>query len=465
MKRIKLIATAMLLVVLSACSNTEIDARSGVTLPSEFERTQATKGSTEIAQWWRNWQDPQLNALIERGLAANLDIANVQARLKEAQANSRAAEADRGPSLGAAGAVGGGISNVDTGMTNSSVSRTRSLSGGIIASWEPDFFGQKRSDAQAAEAVTLGYQEQVYAAQLLVAAQIAENYFKIYAVDQQSAVIKRNVYTLQQLQRYIQGRFDAGQATAYEINEINGQISALQAKQATLTAQADSYQRNIAVLLGQTPQGFRLVKNADPLARIPAAPSGQQPGDLLERRPDIRAGARQIEAYMAKLASAKADLYPRFDMTFIGQGGRVVLNNDLSPISGLGSLFNIGVQLPIFTNGRIAANIDAADARLKAALIQYDKTLLTALGEVDSAYQLQYGLNNQTRLLQKAYAQAQKQASDAQALFKHGEKTLDIALRAQISALNYQEQIIQSRLARAQNLVNLYKSLGGGWQP
>lgn len=119
--------------------------------------------------------------------------------------------------------------------------------------------------------------------------------------------------------------------------------------------------------------------------------------------------------------------------------------------------------MPIFTNGRIAANIEAAEASLKAALIQYDKTLLTALAEVDSAYQQQYALNNQNHLLQKYYQQANKQAIDSEKLFKYGDKTLDVALRAKIAAYSTQEKLIQSQLSQAQNLIRLYKSIGGGW--
>ncbi|WP_040975406.1 efflux transporter outer membrane subunit [Necropsobacter massiliensis] len=465
MKKLSVTTISLLVAVLTACQNTDMSAQSSVRLPPQFEHGQKATGAGEILQWWRNWRDPQLTRLIEQGLANNLDVALAQSRLSEAQANSRAADADRGPSVSAVASGGWSVTDLDSGRVNPSSSRSYSGFGALVASWEPDFFGQKRSDADAAQHVALSYQEQVYAAQLLVASQIAENYFKIYATEQQSAVLKQNISSLQQLQRYIKGRFVAGDATAYEVNEINSQISALQAKQATLQAQADSYQRNIAVLLGQPAQGFRVVKQGDPLAHIPTAPSGQQPGNLVERRPDIRANAQQIQAAMAKVASAKADLYPRFDITFAGHGGRIELNNDLSHVSGLGSLLSLGVQLPIFTNGRIQANIDAADARLKGALIQYDKTLLTALSEVDSAYQMQYSLTNQTRLLQTAYQQAEKQARDAQALFRHGEKTLDVALRAQISALNYRAQIIESQLNSAQNLINLYKALGGGWQP
>ncbi|WP_150539565.1 efflux transporter outer membrane subunit [Actinobacillus vicugnae] len=464
MKKYKLTAIAIFVSILTACQLTQVEQQSSVAVPTQFDQAQVVKGSAEIQQWWRNWHDPQLIHLIEQGLEANLDIKLAQARLNEVQANSDYAEADRGINVGASGSAGAGVSNVNTKIINPSRSDSRNAYGGIQASWEPDFFGKKRSDVDVAQAIVFSQQAQVYAAQLLVSSQIADNYFRIHALEKRHAIIGQNLATLTELKRYIQGRFNAGQASAYEVNEISTQISALQASQATLKAQADIYERNIAVLLGQSPQGFHIVKNGNPLANIPQAPAGQYPNSVIERRPDLQASQYQIQAMAAKVASAKADLYPRFDINFLGQGGYIKLDNELSHLSGLAGLASAGVQLPIFTNGRIQANIDGADARLKAAVIQYDKTLLTALAEVDSAYQTQYSLVNQTNLLKTAYTQANKQASDAQTLFKHDEKTLDVALRAKISALNYQEQIVQSQLAQAQNLISLYKALGGGWQ-
>lgn len=297
----------------------------------------------------------------------------------------------------------------------------------------------------------------------MVSSEIAENYFRIHTIVQQQTILKQNIATLQELQRYIQGRFNAGQATGYEVTEIAAQVTALKAKQATLKSQVDEFQRNIAILVGTVPQGFEISKAVNPLTKIPASPSGQMPSSVIERRPDLRANARQIEARVAQLASAKADIYPRFDINFMGQGGYIKLNNDLSHISGLANILSVGVQLPIFTNGRIQANINAADARLKAAMIEYDKSLLNALSEVDTAYQYQFSLSKQNNLLQTSLRQAQKQAKDAQTLFKHGEKTLDVAIRARLTALDYQDQLVQSRLSQAISLLGLYKALGGGW--
>ena len=111
------------------------------------------------------------------------------------------------------------------------------------------------------------------------------------------------------------------------------------------------------------------------------------PLDVLTRRPDVRAAERQARAAAAKLASAKMDRLPRFDIQFAWNNGRIGLDNNLSSIAkSTGGLLSAGVTVPLFTAGRIRANIAAADARVKAAAAQYDNTLLTALSEVDSSY-------------------------------------------------------------------------------
>ena len=146
----------------------------------------------------------------------------------------------------------------------------------------------------------------------------------------------------------------------------------------------------------------------------------------------------------------------------MGQGGRIGVDGDRS-LTGWASLLSVGIQTPLFTNGRIKANIKAADARLQTALLEYDKRLLTALGEVDSAYQGVESLSRQTELLQTAHNQAAHHAADTEKMFRNGYKTLDVALKAHITEGQMQENLIAAQLARAQMLVSLYKALGGGW--
>ena len=177
----------------------------------------------------------------------------------------------------------------------------------------------------------------------------------------------------------------------------------------------------------------------------------------------LRADKATVKAIngMEDKAAAKADLLPRIKLDFLGQG---ILNIDGDhALKGWMSLLTAGIQVPIYTHGRIQANIDAADARLKTALLQYDRTLLQALADVDNAYQANDALAAQTRLLAQARDEAEKQATDAEKLYRYGNKTLADALSARLSANQAAENQLRSQLAHDQTLIALYKALGGGW--
>ena len=445
---------------LAACQNTTVPLDGRIDVPQQFSQAEAARGSAEIGRWWQSWHDPVLSALVEQGLQQSPDVQIAVSRLNEARATSRMARADLGPQAGLSGSAGIVRGNVDNPLNDNT---RASLLGGASASWEPDIFGGKRSDADAAAYAALGVQEQLYGAQMLVAGDIADHYFSARAAQKRLQTASRNIAVMQRMAQYVQGRFQAGQATRYEVNEVQSRLAAVRAQQSTIQSEYDAAARAIAVLTGQTPQSFRLPESSvNVLAQQPAAPEGQTPQGMLERRPDIRAHAAQVNAYAAKLASAKADLLPRFTINFLGQGGRIEVDGD-SALKGWGSLLSVGIQMPIFTNGRIQANIAAADARLQTALLQYDQTVLRALGEVDNAYQAQAALERQNRLLADAQQQAARQAADAQKLFRHGNKTLDEALRAQLGEQEMADSLTRSQLARAQMTVNLYKALGGGW--
>lgn len=445
---------------LAACQNTTVPLDGRIDVPPQFSQAEAARGSVDIGHWWQSWHDPVLSALVEQGLQQSPDVQIAVSRLNEARATSRMARADLGPQAGLSGSAGIVRGNVDNPLNDNT---RASLLGGASASWEPDIFGGKRSDADAAAYAALGVQEQLYGAQMLVAGDIADHYFSARAAQKRLQTASQNIAVMQRMAQYVQGRFQAGQATRYEVNEVQSRLAAVRAQQSTIQSEYDAAARAIAVLTGQTPQSFRLPESSvNVLAQQPAAPEGQTPQGMLERRPDIRAHAAQVNAYAAKLASAKADLLPRFTINFLGQGGRIEVDGD-SALKGWGSLLSVGIQMPIFTNGRIQANIAAADARLQTALLQYDQTVLRALGEVDNAYQAQAALERQNRLLADAQQQAARQAADAQKLFRHGNKTLDEALRAQLGEQEMADSLTRSQLARAQMTVNLYKALGGGW--
>ena len=351
---------------LAACQNTTVPLDGRIEVPPQFSQTEAARGSVDIGRWWQSWHDPVLSALVEQGLQQSPDVQIAVSRLNEARATSRMARADLGPQAGLSGSAGivrGEIDNPlndgtrallgqfpQTGALADSRQSVKgnSLLGGASASWEPDIFGGKRSDADAAAYAALGVQEQLYGAQMLVAGDIADHYFSARAAQKRLQTASQNIAVMQRMAQYVQGRFQAGQATRYEVDEVQSRLAAVRAQQSTIQSEYDAAARAIAVLTGQTPQSFTLPESSvNVLAQQPAAPAGQTPQGMLERRPDIRAHAAQVNAYAAKLASAKADLLPRFTINFLGQGGRIEVDGDTA-LKGWGSLLSVGIQMGAF---------------------------------------------------------------------------------------------------------------------
>ena len=437
------LALITLAALITACQSTHIEQRSNIQLPAAYEQNRNASGNTDIRRWWQAWHDPVLDRLINEALANSPDLAIARSRLKEAQATARLADADRGATIGLGLNAGHLDADLDNPLGGTPLARSDKinthrtlLASNLSAKWEADLFGQKQSDADA--------------------------YLQARALEARQQLADANIATLDKLAHYVDARYRAGHTTAFEKTEAQSHLSAARAARSTLDAERAAQARKIAVLLGKTPQDYQLpASSADILAHPPAAPGGQTPQGLIERRPDLRARAAQIDAYAAKLASAKADLYPRLTLNFLGNG---VLNIDSDNTQkSLISLLGASLQVPLYTNGRIQANIDAADARLKTALLQYDQTLLQALADVDNAYQANGALATQTRLLAQARDEAEKQATDAEKLYRYGNKTLADALSARISANQAAENQLRSQLAQAQTLIALYKALGGGW--
>ena len=456
--------------LLTACQSTTIEHRSQITLPAAYDHAAPARAdNTDIRRWWQAWHDPVLNQLITEALTNNPDIAIARSRLKEAQATANLADADRGATIGLGVNAGHLDADLDNPLGGTPLARSDKinthktvLATNLSAKWEADLFGQKQSDADAARYAALASAEQTHAAQLQISAAVADAYLQARALEARQQLADANIATLEKLAHYVDARYRAGHTTAYEKTEAQSHLTAARAARSTLEAERAAQIRKIAVLLGKTPQGYHLpASTADALNHPPAAPSGQTPQGLIERRPDLRARAAEINVRAAKVASAKADLYPRLTLNFLGQGMLNIDSHDTQ--KGLLDLLGASLQVPLFTNGRVQANIDAADARLKTALLQYDQTLLQALADVDNAYQASDALASQTRLLAQARIEAEKQARDAEKLYRYGNKTLADTLSARISANQNADNHLRSQLAHDQTLIALYKALGGGW--
>lgn len=466
-----------------ACSTISVDMPAPPAIPPSFREVPvAAKGPhiTNLAQWWKGVPDRALQSLIERGLAQNTDIRIALARVKEARAVVTQAESALYPTLKGFAATGRTQPNLnDSGRAATQIAPGVFLPAihppsadvnliGVAAAWEIDIFGARRSDADAARQAALAYEEKEHGVQLMVTGDIASNYIEARSIEQRQGVLARSLEVARQLERYAQGRFDAGQATRFDIDRARSQVAALAAMQGPLDNLLKTRLRRLAVLTGQTPDSPAALPTPNAAAPadaalIPAELPTVLPADVLERRPDVRGSANQVRALAARLGSAKADLLPHVYLGFLAGDGRVELGN-LGPETGRFTAWGVGVQLPIFEGGRIRANIRAADARLEAAGLEYKHTILQALEDVENAYATRRALDDRAASLTRAWKISAEGASNLQRLYEEGRSLLAPVLEAQLGALQYEDELIQAQAARALSTVMLYKAVGGGWQ-
>ncbi|SDC96341.1 efflux transporter outer membrane subunit [Paraburkholderia lycopersici] len=416
----------------------------------------------DLAHWWRAWQDPGLTGYVEQALLANTDLRIAQARVREARALATVAQSARYPTLSAQAGAAHAFGDLrEPAIAPDHSPDLDAYAGGVTAAWEADLFGGRASDAQAASALADAAQEKLRGTRIAIAADVAQNYLEARGLQRRLAVLERSLDTLHAMERYAAARFDAGQAPRADVERVSERIAQREAERGGLVSQIEVRERRLAVLSGKPAQEAERLAPPGPL-RLPAPPSGEVPSGVLERRPDVRASAALVRAAAARLGSAKADLLPRFYLTFVGLDGHLRLDG-LPGLGGTGGLVGIGADLPLFNAGRLRANVDANDARLQAALALHDKTLLQTLEEVDSAYGVRWGLDQRRAQLAAAHELAMRHAAQVQQLYEGGQRTLQDVLDARVDTIAREDELEASSTAAALATVRLYLALGGGW--
>ncbi len=470
------------LIALAACTSVDVAVDPGVQVPATFQSVASAPGSapvaTDLTRWWDALGDPALTQLIDAGLQANADIRIAVARVKEARSVVTQAESALYPTVIAAGGVAktkldqrvpavtlpNGAPLTVPLPDSVSLPMTSLGTGGFAAAWEVDIFGARRSDAEAARQAALGYEERQHGAQMMVVSDIATNYFEARSVERRTAVLESSIATAQRLQRYAQGRFDAGQATRADIDRARSLVEALESQRQPLALLLGVRLRRLAVLTGQPPQALAALPPQTGPIPIPDGLPQVLPSDVLERRPDVRGTANIVRAQAAKLGSAKAELFPKFTIGFLAQDGHIEISG-LPKTGGTFTAWGVGVTLPVFEGGRIRANIAAQDARLDAAAAQYEQAVLSALEDVENAYSARHAFDSRATLLAQFTRSAQDGATHADRLFEEGSGLLQAVLEARLKALQSEDDLIQTQTARAVSTVLLYKAIGGGWVP
>jgi len=421
-----------------------------------------TQPAVDITRWWSTFSDPALESLIQRALESNLDLQVAASRVREARYARTISASGLYPRVDASASyrhVGAGhASNPKAGDTSRELYQT-----GLDASWELDVFGGIRRGVEAAEADIRAVVEDRRDVQVTLASEVALSYLDFRSLQRQLAISHDNLITQQKSLDVTRRRLAAGFESGLDVANAEAAVATTESIIPLQEAALRQVAYSLAVLLSREPGG--LLQELSTEAPIPPTPPEVPvglPSDLLRRRPDIRRAEAQFHAATARIGVATADLYPRFSLTGnvgLSGGNYQALTNRNFYTYGIGP----SVDWPLFQGGRIRANIAVQNEAAQQALLNYRSTILTALQEVENAL-TNFVAEQQHRRFLVTSVEAQRRAVDlSQRLYTQGEIEFVTVLVAQRALYNSEDALVQSDRNVAQNLVALYKALGGGW--
>ncbi|MGY2488618.1 efflux transporter outer membrane subunit [Cupriavidus sp. CP313] len=470
MKRYRCVASALLMTLAAGCSLQPVYQRPPAPVSAAFPAGEAYKtasvgtGSATLPAaeiGWRDFlADPRLQRLVELALQYNRDLRVAALNVEKVQAQYRIQHAAIFPQVNAgasASATGTSTSSSGTGPNTS-----RNYSVGVSASWEIDFFGRLRSlsDAAFEQYLATAYARQ--AAEILLVSEIADQYLTTLALDEQLAVTQSTLETAQAAYKIVKLQFDTGTASELDLRLSETTVEQAQANyaaQVRLRAQAENA---LVLLVGQPlppdlPPPVRL--GSQPiLTDIPAG----LPSDLLQRRPDILQAEAALRSENANIGAARAAFFPRISLTGTLGTASAALGGLFAGGSSAWS-FVPSLVMPIFTAGANQANLDVATVQKDIGIAQYEKAVQAAFREVADGLAARGTYDNQLAAQQRYTDTQQRRLELANMLYTSGTDSYLSVLTAQTDLYNAQLALVTTRLNRLTSLVDLYRSLGGGW--
>ncbi len=453
--------------VLAGCMGTPVTPQpehAGVAVPTRFSVADTahhwTTADPAEAQprgaWWLGFQDPVLNDLVGRAADGNTSVQEAAARLAEARALLRSADANRAPQLGAStGVARQAGANTTNGPTPATVATA-----GLNVSYELDLFGRlsqasdaARLDAQARDAL-------LQSTRLMVQADVAQTYLQLRALQAERALVQESLDAYQGTLRLTQRRYQAGDVAELDLARVQTEVASTESEALALERQQVLLRNALAVLLGEVATGFTVPSVARE-ATLPVIPAGV-PGTVLARRPDVSAAQASVLAAQARLGVAHAAWFPAVTLT--GNGGFASPElGDLFKWSarswGIGAL----LSLPIFDGGQRASQEEGARARLEGAMAAHKGQVLTAFREVEDQLGALRLLAGQSEAQERAVQSALRATQLSDSRYRNGLVSQLELLDARRSELRNRRQALQVRTAQQTATVGLIRALGGGW--
>ncbi|KRB76819.1 efflux transporter outer membrane subunit [Noviherbaspirillum sp. Root189] len=457
----QLTSVLLLAGVLSGCSLAPTYQRPEAPIATAYPADPGQGAAAASTTGWREFfPDRRLQTLIAAALDNNRDLRIAALRIEEARAQYNIQSADLLPTFNAG--VSGSRARTVAGVSPLGVSTvgTAYQVGLSLASFELDFFGRVRSLNDASLAQFLATEEAARSARISLIAEVAKAYLAERAFAEQYDLARQTFESRQTAYKLAQQRFEVGASSALDLRQNETLVQTARASLATLARQRAQAVNALTLLVGRPLSDLPPPSNLSEQNIVTDIPSGL-PSELLTRRPDIRGAEQRLLASNANIGAARAAFFPRISLT----AGIGTASSELSGLFETGSRtwsFAPSLVLPIFDAGRNSANLDIAQVRKNVAVADYEKTIQTAFREVSDALVARATLEEQIdaqRAVQEAQAERLKLADQR---YQAGvSSSLDV-LDAQRELFSAQQSLVQARLLRLTNAIDLYRSLGGG---
>ena len=413
----------------------------------------------DLSRWWGRFNDPALNRVIAAAIQDSPDVKTATARIREARANRDAQNAALFPILDSSASANSRRNRNDvTGTTRSSA-----YSAGLDASWELDLFGRNRSAVQAAAASLGAAGENLNSVYAALAGEIAAAYTNLRANEARLAVLKKNLTTREETAELAGWRLKAGEADSLEATQSQSSLESARAAMPSLEGAISQGKNDLALLSGRAPGALdAMLGNSRGIPIPPSSLAIGIPADVLRQRPDVRLAGYQVLAAAASTRATEATKYPSLRLSG-ALGLDTASSRKLFNPENLAANLAGNITSPIFDAGRIKADIEAARASEEQVILQYRKTVLTALSETENALIACRRSGERLTILEKATQLARESDEVARQRYQAGEIDFLDVLDSQRTLLGLEDNLLATRTDRTTAYIRLYQALGGGW--
>jgi NodT family efflux transporter outer membrane factor (OMF) lipoprotein len=436
-------------------------------LTATFEYKSAVSNSDDriiisnnsLAKWWTRFDDPILQTLVEGSVTNNLNFLSAQRRLERAYWELVGTYSAFLPGVYVDGKA---VKNIT--RKNNKYLRTDNFNLGINSTWEIDIFGGSRRATESALATAEAEGWTVADAWIALTTSIGREYINLRTIQSRIAVARTNLVLQSETYDILKSRLDSGIGDELAVNQCAYIVEQTRARIPDLLTAEESLKNSLAILAGQFPGSLHdalspLADDRDWLL-CPQKVS-QLPLDMIRARPDVKAQERKLAAQVAAVGVAKSLWFPKFYIN----GGVGMESSKFSKIFSKDSFYaSIGpsVSWPLFQGGNIYASVKKAEALVEEARLNYEHSVHNAYGEVRNAYSAYTQEYHRYQALKSAVKAATDAVTISNDLYKNGLKDFNNVLDAQRSRLQLEEELVISRGQITLNLIELYKSLGGG---